>query len=341
MPIEEQKSFSAKFSGFTGENAIMTPLKCHVFLLYLRMGILKKAGLLGLCFTLLSGCYSQGTGNSIDATIPDKLAAYSTHTIDIVVKKGPNSSFSKYELDCPPNVTVKEGVNMDGNFSFVNQTAKYVWVESPKTDEFTVTMILEVGNAPVGQAQFTHRYCYIDGETRKEINDGPMYIEFVAGTPKAPVATKNTDTAKTPATNSTPTVASTTQPGNTPLTKNEEPKKTNISITPSGTTSMASNNSNSGNTPVTSTPTTTSSNTTPNSVEVKEYKVQIGSFDSKPSLAKYSNLGRLTVIEENGKYKLLVGAYSSKEEAVKRMEELKTQGHPGFVVLLINGVKAK
>jgi len=47
------------------------------------------------------------------------------------------------------------------------------------------------------------------------------------------------------------------------------------------------------------------------------------------------------VIEENGKFKLLVGAYPTKEEAVKKMEELKTQGHPGFVVLLINGVKAK
>jgi hypothetical protein len=299
------------------------------------MGILKRFCLLCLCFPFLTSCYSQGSGNSIDANIPDKLAAYSTHTIEITIKKGANSSFSKYQLECPPNVTMREGISKDGNFSFEKQVAKYVWVESPKTDEFTVTMIMDVGNAS-GQAMFEHRYYYIEGETRKEIADGPMHVEFTPGSP--PVAgstpTKSAETVKTNTIASTPTVASVPQKTTTAVS-NEEPKK----IT---TTIPVSNNTNTVvSTSTVSTTQSNSSNTTPIGIEVKEYKVQIGSFDTKPSLAKYSNLGKLTVIEENGKFKLLVGAYSTKEEAVKKMEELKSQGQSGFVVLLINGVKAK
>jgi hypothetical protein len=298
------------------------------------MGILKRFCLLSLCFPFLTSCYSQGSGNSIDANIPDKLAAYSTHTIDIVIKKGANSSFSKYQLDCPPNVTMKEGIGKDGNFSFEKGVAKYVWVESPKTDEFTVTMIMEVGNAS-GQAMFEHRYYYIEGETRKEIADGPMHVEFTPGSPVANTTpTKSTEPAKTNTVASTPTLASVPQKTTTPVT-NEEPKKITTTIP------VSSNTNTVVPTQTVSTTQPNSSNTTPVGIEIKEYKVQIGSFDAKPSLGKYSNLGRLTVIEENGKFKLLVGAYPTKEEAVKKMEELKTQGHPGFVVLLINGVKAK
>lgn len=264
-----------------------------------------------LAFSALFTVFSSQ--NSIDANIPDKLAAYSTHTIEITIKKGPISSFSKYQLDVPVNVTISEGISKDGHFSFENRRAKLVWVDSPKQDEFTVTMILSVGNA-TGQATFEHRYYYIDGDAKKEISDGPMYVEFIPGTPPA----------------KTPTVA--------PV--NEEPKKVNI-VVPAAVVAAANSTSVPAST-IVSTTVPNSSNTTPVSIpEVKEYKVQIASMATKPNLNKYSNLGKITVIEENGMYKVLAGGYKTKEEAVKRMEELKTLGHPGFVVCFVNGVKVK
>lgn len=305
------------------------------------MGLFRKISLFTLCFVLLTSCYSQSSGgNSIDANIPDKLAAYSTHTIEIVIRKGSNSSFSKYQLDVPPNVTIREGISKDGNFSFEKQQAKLVWVESPKTDEFTITMIMEIGNA-TGQVMFEHRYYYIDGDTRKEISDGPMHVEFTPGTPrdKTIAETKNAMPVKTITPVSTPTVASTTPTVDmTSLStpKTEEPKKVNITIPVSNT--VASTNTVPA---VAVTTPTNSSNTTPSSIEIKEYKVQIGSFGAKPSMAKYSNIGKVTVVEEAGVFKILAGSFPTKEEAIKKMEELKTQGHQGFVVLYINGVKAK
>lgn len=260
--------------------------------------------------------------NMIDATIPDKLTAYGTYTIDIIIKKGPISSFSKYQLDVPPNVTVKEGIGLDGYFSFENRRAKYVWVESPKTDEFKVTMILAVGNA-TGQASFEHRYYYIDGETKKEISDGPMFVDFLPGTPSSkPVITETKTVVPTPTT----------------TTKQEEPKKVNITIPPSTPTNTTAPS----NTLTSTSQPTTSSNTTPVSLpEVKEYKVQIASMNTKPNMAKYSDIGKVTVIEENGLYKVIAGSFATKEEAIKHMDVLKAKGFNGFVVLFVNGVKAK
>lgn len=282
-----------------------------------------------IVISLFKGVYAQ---NSIDANIPDKLAAYSTHTIEITIKKGPISSFSKYQLDVPVNVSIREGKSLDGHFTFENRRAKLVWVESPKTDEFTVSFILSVGNAS-GQATFEHRYYYIDGETKKEISDGPMYVEFTPGNPSAKqeetpvkIETLATPTPTTPPVTQTPTT----------VTKTEEPKKVTITIPVSTPTTAPVTNT----TPSTTQP--NSSNTTPVSIpEIKEYKVQIGSMGAKPNLNKYSNVGKITVIEENGLYKVLAGSYKTKEEAVKKMEELKTQGYPGFVVCFVNGVKVK
>jgi cell division septation protein DedD len=291
---------------------------------------MKFLCILSFC-TCFANLFSQ---NSIDANIPDKLAAYSIHTVEIIIKKGPISSFSKYQLDVPPNVIVKEGISKDGNFSFENRRAKLVWVDSPKGDDFTVTMILAVGNA-TGQAMFEHRYYYIDGDTKKEIADGPMYVEFTPGTPSKEYNDVLEAKTTTPVV-STPTVAKVvSQPTIAPV-KTEDPNKINttIPVTPNSNTTIP--------TTTVSTSQPNSSNTTPVSLpEIKEYRVQIASMATKPNLSKYTNLGKITVIEENGMYKVLAGGFKTKEEAVKKMEELKTQGYNGFVACFVNGVKVK
>ncbi len=282
-----------------------------------------------LTLVLATASFCISSQNTLDANMPEKLATFSTHTLEITINKGPISSFSKYQLDVPDNVTVKEGTSQNGHFSFDGKRAKLVWVESPKTGEFTVSMVLIIGNAS-GKGNFEHRYYYIDGETKKEISDASMEVEFISGTatadynlalnpPKDPVKPSNVNT---------PTI---TPP------KNEEPKKVSISIPPSNPVTTTAP------TPtLTSSTLPNSSNTTPVSIpEVKEYKIQIGSFSSKPNFSKYGNIGKLSVIQENGVYKLMAGSFKTKEEAVKRMEELKTQGYPGFVVLFVNGEKAK
>lgn len=279
--------------------------------------------------------------NSIDVQIPEKLQAYSVHTLEIVIKKGAVSSFSKYQLDVPAQIIIREINGQGGNFSFDGKRAKYVWVECPKEDEFKVSFQMLVGDVKE-KGVFEHRFYYIDGEVKKDISDAPMEVEFLAGTMnenykkalenKLPAAgniiSNDPAPSKVPSTSTTNSVI---------VAKDIQPEKTNISVPISGTVNLSGSSQT-----LTSVSQPNSSNTTPVSLsENREYRVQIGSFGSKPNFSKYPNLGKLSVIEENGVFKLMVGSYYSKEEAVKKMEELKTKGHQGFIVSFVNGVKVK
>jgi cell division septation protein DedD len=278
--------------------------------------------------------------NSLDVNIPEKISAYSVHTLVISISKGDISSFSKYQIDVPENIIMKEGNGEGGHFSFEGRRAKYVWVECPKANTFTLSMILLAGDVK-GKGNFEHVFYYIDGDAKKNISDAPMEVDFTEGTMNDTYRkalenkiTKPSD-VKAPVTVTAQlgTEASISQTKKLP----EAPDKKSIPVTLSGTTSASGGDNNQ---PSYTQP--NSSNTTPVSLsENREYRIQIGSFASKPQLSKYANLGKLSLIEENGSFKLMVGSYYNKDEALKKMEELKAKGHQGFIVSFINGVKVK
>lgn len=283
---------------------------------------------------------------SLNHNIPEKLSAFSVHTVEIIIKKGPLASFSKYQIDVPENIIMKEGIGLEGNFSFDGKRAKYVWVDCPKTDEFTISMIMIVGDMK-NKATFEHKFYYIDGEQKKEISDAPIEIEFTDGAVNEVYKNALAEKKLQPALSSTPALNESLalqkgEPAKLVIEKKlpePSPMKTTISTPVAGTVNLNSTEI-SINQVSTSQP--NSSNTTPISLsENREYRIQIGSFASKPSLSKYSNLGKLSMIEENGAYKLMVGSYYQKEDALKKMEELKTKGHSGFIVSFLNGVKVK
>lgn len=71
------------------------------------------------------------------------------------------------------------------------------------------------------------------------------------------------------------------------------------------------------------------------------YRIQLGAFGVMPEKSKFKNVGKVEVLQEAGMYKAYHGDFASKEEAVKRLSELKSQGQDGFVVTFKNGQKAK
>lgn len=268
--------------------------------------------------------FSALAQNTIDANIPETLPANSFFTIEVTINKGNVTSFSKYQLEVPDNITITEGNSLDGHFSFENKRAKIVWVECPKTSEFTITMRMYVGFV-TGEATFEHKFYYVDANVKKDISDAPIHVKFTEAKSTIPLTDKS-----------------------------NESKTENISIAKSGTVNLnEAKEVKTVTTPTIETKPTNASNTLPvkfnepvadnknTSTENKEYKIQIASMATKPDLAKYAKAGKVSAYEENGMYKVVTGSYKTKEEAVKRMEELKGIGYNGFVVLFINGVKAK
>ena len=104
-------------------------------------------------------------------------------------------------------------------------------------------------------------------------------------------------------------------------TKIEENKEINTSINSSEKTSSLSR-----------------SNT--NSTDQKIYKIQLGAFSTSPSKSKFPGIN-FSVQEEGGLYKVLVGSFSSKEEAEKQKAEFVSKGMQCIVVAYQNGLRVK
>jgi hypothetical protein len=71
------------------------------------------------------------------------------------------------------------------------------------------------------------------------------------------------------------------------------------------------------------------------------YKVQLGAFKDKPGKSQFKKFGNVAVVSEDGKYKVLVGSFAAKEEALKKRLEILDQVPGCFVVGYQDGKRVK
>jgi len=302
---------------------------------------------------------------TVQTNIPASIAPNSNLTIEVKISKGNITNFSKYQMDVPAGVTVTEGESKTGNFTFESNRAKIVWVSIPTEPEFIISFKMAMGSM-TGPGVFNHKFYYLDNGSKQEVELEPVNVTFDAAgatvatslgagsgtTPSTSqtVATAvNTNTQSnvpvTPTPVETPKTAPKEEPKTSPIetakttpkeepkiTPKEEPKTTTQPVTetkttkePEKTTAPAVDN--------------TASKTTASSGTV--YKVQIGAYGYDPGKSRFANAGKVTISNEGGFYKVLVGSFSSKQEAIGKLNELKGSGFNGFVVTYQNGVRVK
>ena len=75
--------------------------------------------------------------------------------------------------------------------------------------------------------------------------------------------------------------------------------------------------------------------------EIISYRLQLGAFGKRPALSQYSRLENVTVENENGVYKVMMGNFTSKSEALRKREQLLKMGLDGFVVAFKNGARIR
>lgn len=71
------------------------------------------------------------------------------------------------------------------------------------------------------------------------------------------------------------------------------------------------------------------------------YKVQIGAFDQAPDKSVFKGIGKIMVVTEEEKIKVLVGSYKTKEDALKKRLEMIDKGFDAFVVAYQDGLRVK
>jgi cell division protein FtsN len=62
------------------------------------------------------------------------------------------------------------------------------------------------------------------------------------------------------------------------------------------------------------------------------YHIQIGAFGQPPVKADYRKAGKISVVNEKGLYKVLVGGFEKREDAERKRQELAANGFDGFIV---------
>lgn len=71
------------------------------------------------------------------------------------------------------------------------------------------------------------------------------------------------------------------------------------------------------------------------------YKVQIGAFNKKPKKSSFKEVGKVKIVKEDDKYKVLIGSFKTKEEAVVKRNEIVNKGVFGFIVKYKKGKRVK
>lgn len=294
-------------------------------------------------------CFNAGWGQvTLTAGIPSELAPGSTSTVEVKINKGAIANFSKYQIDVPANITLSEVESKTGNFSFENNRAKIVWVSIPVESEFKIAFKMEVGAAASGTGSFVQKFYFLDNGTKKEVEGDSYTVTFnTNAAATAPVAVsepaKTNPPASTNPVNTNPVTTTTTEPKaevKTEAVVAAEPTVKPV-VTETKTVSEPAPTAKETPQPVTKAEPKPEPVAKTSSTSGQVFKVQIGAYNTTPPKSKYAAAGKAIISNEDGYYKVLVGNFSTKEEAIKKRDDLKAKGLNGFVVTYLNGVRVK
>lgn len=298
---------------------------------------------------LINGTNGQVT---MKTDIPATVANNADLLFEVKINKGAIANFTKYQLDVPEGITINEIDIKTGSFTFINNRAKVIWASIPAESEVTILLKLISGSFS-GMATFNQKFYYIDNGVKKEVEAEPLLVNFKGGnssiTKSNPANAINTNvsTASQPISMTSKNTVSENAP---PVINNTSNSTKNVTVNSTekipATKTPEPKQSSSADidklakqfTPVTNTKNT--AKTTSDEMGLV-YKIQIGASADNPGSAKYSSLQGVSIVKESGFYKVLVGSFKSKDDAIKKKTELMEKGFSGFVVAYQDGLRVK
>lgn len=256
--------------------------------------------------------------------LPASASAGETIDAQFTVTKGNIGAFAKFQCDVPAGTQAAAGDTKSGNFTFENNRIKIVWVSLPGDATFTFSVKITLASNASGSMSLAGQFYYLENNVKKEF-DIPAHTINLGG---------GASTTSTPTSTPTETVATTTTPTTTPT----ETVATTTTPTTTPTETVATTTTPTVATTTTPTVATTTTSTPKSGIT---YYVQIAALSTDPGL-QYKKYGKMKVVVENGMYKVLIGPYSSIDEARKQRDGLTAKGLAGsWVVGYENGVRVK
>lgn len=281
-----------------------------------------------LAISCFSGLYAQIT---ITSNLPSNINAGSSFDAEVKINKGTVGNFAKYQMDAPAGYVVSAIDVKGGNFTFENQRAKIVWVSIPSEAEVVIKFKVQANSDAANPGTFMQKFFYLENNEKKEV-DGGNTVVTIGGGGSTPVAV-NTPTENKPVETKVVETPVETKPVETkpvetkPVeTKVVETKPVETKPVETNVTTSSNNNTNNNTAKVSS-----------SSEAGMTFRVQLGAFSTEPSKSKFSSAGKVNIDMINGMYKVTVGNFNTKEEAIKFRDELSAKGYNGFIAKYKDG----
>ncbi len=174
---------------------------------------------------------------TVTGNFPKNVKPNTEFISEITINKGSVSGFSKFQLEVPQGIIVKELESKSGNFSFAGNIAKIIWMATPSDAEFTVKFVLIADASVSGTKTIASKFSYISNNNKEMAEMIPAEI-IIGDAPADVVATSTqTTTSSTQLVSSTPTVT----PANTTSSSQDNPVEPNSNVVCDRTITKGSN----------------------------------------------------------------------------------------------------
>lgn len=246
------------------------------------------------------------------------LEANGNTTVTLTIHKGAVKGFARIQDSIPPGYTAAPMNSSGASFTFIGNTAKFVWQNIPSDSVITVSYQLSAGADASGMHAVSGNFSYV-------YNDAPLTFLIAAGTFTSPTPSGNYSVAQ-----------------NNPASQAQTPASSDNNSSSSGNTSALTNNQ-----PVQAEASTTPTEPEtgikiPQAVKGVTFRVQIMALQKPVKIAtilKKKKIKEHAKIEkEDGMTKYTIGNYASYIEVKAKRDELRSKGfNEAFIVSYKSG----
>jgi hypothetical protein len=118
-------------------------------------------------------------GVRVDSNLPAELVSGQRHLIEVEIDKGAIQGFSKLELSVPTGFKVMPGDVHGSSFTFSGGRARFVWMEMPSDESFTISYYIESEPGKEGAFEISGVFSYVMQNVRKDFKIPARLIKVV------------------------------------------------------------------------------------------------------------------------------------------------------------------